>query len=283
MWRAPRPSSSEDLTMKSDCPELRNALARRNIHLLTAGVVLQAALMPLILYGGFTSRAGTPVILAATYGLEAVCFLSMAIIRSSSRQHVLQLWMSGRQSEGNQKASVRRHTVLLRRDLWERCDMRYRSQGWVVKFVKWAAMLLLLQGVAAAQDDDGVSITAVGSEFAATIAPRTEPKVEANHAGRALWIASVAALAVANIADASSSWSKNEGNRVLAGGGGTFGAKGAAIKGGINAAWIAGQVIALRKNKAHRSTAIVNFAAASIFGALAYRNRSIPAPAGGLR
>ena len=161
--------------------------------------------------------------------------------------------------------------------------MRYRSQGWVVKFVKWAAMLLLLQGVAAAQDDDGVSITAVGSEFAATIAPRTEPKVEANHAGRALWIASVAALAVANIADASSSWSKNEGNRVLAGGGGTFGAKGAAIKGGINAAWIAGQVIALRKNKAHRSTAIVNFAAASIFGALAYRNRSIPAPAGGLR
>src|ERR1035438_9941606 len=28
MWRAPRPSSSEDLTMKSDCPELRNALAR---------------------------------------------------------------------------------------------------------------------------------------------------------------------------------------------------------------------------------------------------------------
>jgi hypothetical protein len=44
-----------------------------------------------------------------------------------------------------------------------------------------------------------------------------------------------------------------------------------------------GQAIALRKNQAFRTVAIVNFAAASIFGALAYRNRSIPAPASGLR
>jgi hypothetical protein len=161
--------------------------------------------------------------------------------------------------------------------------MFMRFQSWVVEFLKWAAVALALQGVIAAQEGGALSTTAGGREFVTGVAPRTEPKVEANRAGRALWIASVAALGVANIADARSSWSKNEGNRVLTGGGGTFGAKGAAIKGGINAVWIAGQVIALRKGQAHRTVAIVNFAAASIFGALAYRNRSIPAPAGGLR
>ena len=161
--------------------------------------------------------------------------------------------------------------------------MRFRFQSWVVAFVRWAAVALLSQGVVAAQDNGAVSSPAVGREFVTAIAPRTAPKIDANRSGRALWIASVAALGVANIADARSSWSKDEGNQVLAGAGGTFGGKGAAIKGGINAAWIVGQVIALRKNQAHRTVAIVNFAAASIFGALAYRNRSIPAPASGLR
>jgi hypothetical protein len=161
--------------------------------------------------------------------------------------------------------------------------MFMQFQSWVVEFLTWAAVALALQGVIAAQEGGASSPTVGGREFVIEVAPRTEPKVEANRAGRALWIASIAALGVANIADARSSWSKNEGNRVLAGGGGTFGAKGAAIKGGINAVWIAGQVIALRKSHAHRTVAIVNFAAASIFGALAYRNRSIPGPAGGLR
>ena len=111
--------------------------------------------------------------------------------------------------------------------------------------MKWAVVALALQGVIAAQEGGALSTTAGGRGFVTGVAPRTEPKVEANRAGRALWIASVAALGVANIADARSSWSKNEGNRVLAEGGGTFGAKGAAIKGGINAVWIAGQMFAL--------------------------------------
>ena len=149
--------------------------------------------------------------------------------------------------------------------------------------MKWAVLALLLQGVVAAQDDSAVSSPALGREFVTAIAPRTAQMIEANRSGRALWIASIAALGIANIADARSSWSKDEGNQVLAGAGGTFGAKGAAIKGGINAVWIAGQMFALRKNHAYRTVAIVNFAAASIFGALAYRNRSIPAPPSALR
>ncbi|MGD0774926.1 MAG: hypothetical protein ABSC05_19095 [Candidatus Solibacter sp.] len=80
--------------MKGDCFELRDALARLNINVLAAGVVLQAVLMPLILYGGIASRTGPSTILVATYAFEAVCFLWMAFIRPNSRERVLQLWMS---------------------------------------------------------------------------------------------------------------------------------------------------------------------------------------------
>lgn len=165
--------------------------------------------------------------------------------------------------------------------------MRYRLRSWIAAVVRWVAVALVLQGVAAAQDAEARSSPAVGGEFGATAgplldrpAPRMAPKVGAGRAGRALWMASMAALAAANMADAQSSWGKEEGNRVLAGGGGRFGAKGAALKGGINAVWIVGQVMALRRNPAHRTITIVNFTAASVFGALAYRNRSIPPPAG---
>jgi hypothetical protein len=168
--------------------------------------------------------------------------------------------------------------------------MRYRWRSWAVAVVRWVAVALVWQGVVAAQDADARSGPAVSGELGATAgpllyrsAPRMAPKVGAGRAGRALWMASVAALAAANVADAQSSWSKDEGNRVLAGAGGRFGAKGAALKGGINAVWIVGQVMALRRNPAHRTIAIVNFTAASVFGVLAYRNRNIPPPAGALR
>jgi hypothetical protein len=161
--------------------------------------------------------------------------------------------------------------------------MRFRFQSRVIELVGLAAMALMWQGMAAAQDDGALRSAAFRREFVTASAPRTEPRMETNRPGRMLWIASVVALGVANAADARSSWSKDEGNQVLAGRGGTFGAKGVAIKGGINVAWIVGQVIALRKNQAYRPMAIANFGAASIFGALAYRNGSIPAPASGLR
>lgn len=158
--------------------------------------------------------------------------------------------------------------------------MRYRFPSWAVAVVRWAAVALVWQGVVAAQDAEASSSPAVSGEFAATAEPRMAPKVGAGRAGRALWMASVAALVAANVADARSSWRKDEGNRVLAGTGGRFGARGAALKGGINALWIGSQVMALRKSREHRTIAIVNFAAASIFGVLAYRNSSIPPPGG---
>src|SRR5450759_1682791 len=124
--------------------------------------------------------------------------------------------------------------------------MRYRFPDWAVAVVRWAAVALVLQGVVAAQDAEASSSPAVSGEFAATADPRMAPKVRAGRAGRALWMASLAALAAANVADVQSSWRKDEGNRVLAGTGGRFGARGAVLKGGINAVWIVGQVMALR-------------------------------------
>ena len=97
-------------------------------------------------------------------------------------------------------------------------------------------------------------------------------------AGRKLWIASIVALAAANAADAHSSWSRYEGNRALMGPRQKFGARGAAIKGGVNAAWVVGQVLWLRKNPAHRALGVVNLAAASVFAALAWHNYETPGP-----
>jgi hypothetical protein len=79
--------------MNGDCSELRDALARIDIHLLTAGVLLQAALMPSILYAG-ASRSGSPRVVAITYAFEAVFFLSMNFRRSRVRARVLRLWAS---------------------------------------------------------------------------------------------------------------------------------------------------------------------------------------------
>src|SRR5690242_10070916 len=59
---------------------------------------------------------------------------------------------------------------------------------------------------------------------------------------RAIWMASVGALVLANVADARTSWKKAESNRILAGPEGRFGARGLLIKGGINGLWVASQV-----------------------------------------
>jgi hypothetical protein len=97
--------------------------------------------------------------------------------------------------------------------------------------------------------------------------------------GRGLWMASIAALAGANVADARSSWGKGETNRTLAGAQGDFGARGTLIKSGVNSVWVVGQLVALRKNPAHRRLlAIVNFAAASVFAVTSYHNYGIAGP-----
>ena len=158
--------------------------------------------------------------------------------------------------------------------------MRRRFGSWAVAVVMSAAATLVLQGVAAAQEDGESSSPVESSEFVARRTPGMEAKAGTGRLGRALWIASVAALVAANVSDAKTSWNKCEGNGILAGTGGRFGAKGVAVKGGINALWIGSQVIALRKSREHRTIAIVNFAAASFFGVLAYRNSTIPPPGG---
>jgi hypothetical protein len=80
--------------MDGDPFELRHALDRVNIHVLTTGVVLQVAFMPLILHGGAVSWTGHATILVATYASEAVCFIMMILIRARGRSRALQLWMS---------------------------------------------------------------------------------------------------------------------------------------------------------------------------------------------
>jgi hypothetical protein len=64
---------------------LKDELARLDIHVLSAGVLLQVALMPLVLYGEIASRTLPPTLLAVTFGLEAVFVLLMVIKLSRSR------------------------------------------------------------------------------------------------------------------------------------------------------------------------------------------------------
>jgi hypothetical protein len=71
-------------------PELRDALARVNIQVLAAGIVLQVALMPIIVSAG----PANPKTLAATFALDAICFLSMAMVRSARRKQVAQRRLS---------------------------------------------------------------------------------------------------------------------------------------------------------------------------------------------
>ncbi len=92
-----------------------------------------------------------------------------------------------------------------------------------------------------------------------------------------LWIASMVAAVAATGLDAASSWGKLESNPLLAGGNGTFGAKGAAIKAGVAAAVIIPQIW-LRKRKDLRSAfTIGNLGEASLFSAAAIHNLKIRA------
>ena len=79
-----------------DCCELRHALARLNIQVLIAGLVLQVVLMPLIFHGKTASDTGSTSILAATYAFEAACFIVMSLLRSRRRERAVQLWISSK-------------------------------------------------------------------------------------------------------------------------------------------------------------------------------------------
>jgi hypothetical protein len=75
---------------------LKDELARLDIHVLSAGVLLQVGLMPLVLYGEIASRTLPPALLAVTFGPEAIFVLLPVIKLSRGRRRILQLWLSFR-------------------------------------------------------------------------------------------------------------------------------------------------------------------------------------------
>jgi hypothetical protein len=100
-------------------------------------------------------------------------------------------------------------------------------------------------------------------------------------AGKNLWRASVAALAVANVMDAGTSWGKHELNPSLSGKNGTFGREGALIKLGIVSGIFVVESVVLRhkdSKRFYRGLALVNFGSASVTGATAIRNLGVPRP-----
>ena len=100
-------------------------------------------------------------------------------------------------------------------------------------------------------------------------------------AGKNLWRASVAALAVANAMDARTSWGKYELNPNLSGKNGTFGREGALIKLGIVSGMFVLETVVLQRRPSkrfYRGLALVNFGSASVTGATAIRNLGVPRP-----
>ena len=100
-------------------------------------------------------------------------------------------------------------------------------------------------------------------------------------AGKNLWRASVAALAVANAMDARTSWGKYELNPSLSGKNGKFGREGMLIKLGIVSGMFVVESVVLRhkaSKRFYRGLALVNFGSASVTGATAIRNLGVPRP-----
>jgi hypothetical protein len=139
------------------------------------------------------------------------------------------------------------------------------------------AMLLLMMGVWV--------IPAVAGEDAAL---PVEPQRVAQPAGKILWRTSLAALAAANGADVYSSWGKHELNPGLSGNTGRFGQGGALIKLGIVGGMFVVESLVLHHRslelhhrpttKFYRGLALINFASASVTGAISIRNLGVPRP-----
>jgi hypothetical protein len=89
---------------------------------------------------------------------------------------------------------------------------------------------------------------------------------------QAIWVASILAMVGSTTADAVSSWHRHESNGLLASSGGTFGAQGVAIKGGIAALVLAPQIIFRKHRDWHAAFAVGNFAEAGIFAGATIHN-----------
>jgi hypothetical protein len=96
---------------------------------------------------------------------------------------------------------------------------------------------------------------------------------------RKIWTASVAVLATANVMDARSSMHRDETNPLLQNGEGRYSTgRGIAVKSAASGGMILVQLL-LQKQKPEqrleKPAAIVNFAAAAVVGATAYRNTKV--------
>lgn len=94
--------------------------------------------------------------------------------------------------------------------------------------------------------------------------------------GRTLYRWSIAAALAANVADIASSWSLQEGNPVVAGGGSQFGVTSVAIKSGFVATSLVIQHIALRhRPDLYKKLAWLNFGTAGVLGGVAHYNSGL--------
>ena len=85
-----------NVSMTDGHSELKDELAHFGMRVLGAGILVQAAVMPLVLCGDVAPRTLPPALLAVTFGLEAVFVLLMAFKLSTGRRRILELWLSFR-------------------------------------------------------------------------------------------------------------------------------------------------------------------------------------------
>jgi len=94
--------------------------------------------------------------------------------------------------------------------------------------------------------------------------------------GRTLYRWSLATVLAANVADVASSWSQQEANPVISGGGARFGATSVAIKTGFVATSLLVQHIALRhRPDLYKKLAWMNFGTAGVLGGVAKYNMGV--------
>ena len=94
--------------------------------------------------------------------------------------------------------------------------------------------------------------------------------------GRTLYRWSLASVLAANVADVASSWSQQEANPVVSGGGAQFGVTSAAIKTGFVATSLLVQHIALRhRPDLYKKLSWMNFGTAGVLGGVAKYNMGV--------
>ena len=118
-----------------------------------------------------------------------------------------------------------------------------------------------------------ISAGVLGAENPAIPTPSTAPP------GQALWKASLASLAIANVMDVHSSWGKHELNPAMAGPNAQFGGRGALIKLGLQGGLMGVEYLITRghpSGKLYRVLSVINFGAAGANAAVASHNYGVP-------